>query len=104
MRYRVSSRGLKLSFGQKSVESEVIQNIMVILNTPRGSVPGYREFGIDMAYMHNPASIAETQFAVAVNDALRRFEPRARLESISFDNAELAKGIVLPVLEVLING
>jgi len=86
-----------------SVVDEVLQNVGIILNTSVGSVPGYREFGLNMEYLHAPVNVAETMFVLALNTALRQFEPRAFLNKVKFVEDINKAGKVSVDLEVEIN-
>lgn len=94
-----------LAFDPSTRSEEIMQNIIVIMSTPRGSVPGYRQFGIDMGYMHQPKPLARTMFVVALNNAIKAFEPRARLDGVTFDDdsADDEAGVLNPILEVTID-
>ena len=98
--YTVSSAG-GLRLNENSRISSILQNISVILRTPRGSVPFYRDFGLDMSYKDAPAPIAASYLISAVNDAIDRYEPRAicRGVTILHDN----NGVLYPVVEVEIS-
>ncbi len=48
MSYTVSATDLgRLRFNELETVNSVLQNIAVILSTPKGTVPLYREFGLD---------------------------------------------------------
>ena len=54
--YLVSANDLTtISLGEQDTVASVLQNIAVILSTPKGTVPGYREFGIDISDRITPA-------------------------------------------------
>ena len=86
-----------------SVVDEVLQNVGIILNTPVGSVPGYREFGLVMDYLHAPIREAETMFVLALHNALRQFEPRAHFNRVKFLEDLNKAGSVRAELEVSID-
>ena len=51
--YLVSANDLTtISLGEQDTVTSVLQNIAVILSTPKGTVPCYREFGIDLSLIH----------------------------------------------------
>ena len=53
--YLVSANDLTaISLGEQDTVASVLQNIAVILSTPKGTVPGYREFGIDISDILEP--------------------------------------------------
>ena len=50
MSFTVSATDLgHLSFNEQETVNSVLQNIAVILTTPKGTVPLYRDFGLDMS-------------------------------------------------------
>lgn len=56
--YLVSANDLTtISLGEQDTVTSVLQNIAVILSTPKGTVPCYREFGIDIANISNKAGV-----------------------------------------------
>ena len=60
MSYTVSATDLKsIQFSEKNELNAVLQNIAVILSTPRGSVPLYRDFGLDWSFLDKPAPVAK---------------------------------------------
>ena len=60
--YLVSANDLTtISLGEQDTVTSVLQNIAVILSTPKGTVPCYREFGIDIAnILARPENVAPT--------------------------------------------
>jgi len=90
-----------INFYPQTVAEEVVQNVRTILATRVGTVPLDRAFGSswDMIDQALPAAM---QLARAdVFDALERFEPRAVVESIRWEQAEDAQdGVLHPVLTV----
>ena len=62
--YLVSASDLTaISLGEQDTVTSVLQNIAVILSTPKGTVPGYREFGIDISdILDRPETYMGTTF------------------------------------------
>lgn len=81
----------------------VAQNISLILSTRRGTVPMYREFGLPMRFIDKPIPLYEAIFTEEATEALERFEPRARLISVSFEHNQAASGKSTAILEVEID-
>ncbi|MCI8757344.1 MAG: GPW/gp25 family protein [Oscillospiraceae bacterium] len=50
------------------VES-VLQNIAVILSTPKGSVPMYRDFGISVDILDRPIPVAKAMMTADIKEA-----------------------------------
>ena len=90
-----------LDFAPGLVAEEVLQNVRTIITTIKGSIPLDREFGIDGEVVDLPINVAKAKMTNEIFRAIRIYEPRAVIESISFDG-ELS-GRLLPTVEVSIN-
>ncbi len=73
------------SFCEDDKVKSVLQNIALILSTRKGSVPMYRDFGVDMSFVDKPIPAAEVLMRAAVAEAIEEFEPRAKLLNVDFD-------------------
>lgn len=81
----------------------VLQNCRLILTTRKGSIPMYRNFGLDMDFIDRPVQVAQVMMISKVKAALEEFEPRATFIGLTFEqNADIPGGII-PILEVEIN-
>ena len=89
-----------LSFFPKTTEEEIIQSIYCILATIKGSVPCYRDYGLGNNWLHYPANAVESAYAVAVSQALAFYEPRVRVEKITFIRNPVKPDYLHPVMEV----
>ena len=102
MTYKVNSaNSYSLSLQQDSKVFSVLQNIALLLNTKRGTVPMYRDFGLPMEFVDKPIDVAENMAYVEISDALEEFEPRAKLEDVYFDKT--ANGKMTITVEVSVN-
>lgn len=81
-----------------SLAEEVAQNLKCIMGTPKFSVPLDRAFAIDGNIVDLPLLEAEAKLSNEIFRAVRRYEPRAIIESIRFE-ADM-KGRIQPILEV----
>lgn len=88
----------EIDFAPGTVVEEVLQNVRTIVTTPRYSIPLDREFGFDASVIDRPIHVAKAQLTNEMFRQIRRYEPRAVVESIQFD-ADL-NGRLSPVLEV----
>lgn len=70
--------------GDEALEREIARNVRTILTTPVGTCPLYRDFGIDATMLDKPMDVAKNLYAVAVMDAVERFEPRVRVQEVTF--------------------
>lgn len=92
MAYKVNSAGnYSFSLQQDSKVFSVLQNIALLLNTKRGTVPMYRDFGLPMEFVDKPIDVAENMAYVEISDALEEFEPRAKLEDVYFEKTANGK-------------
>ena len=104
MGHKIAPYGLaSISLNQSDTVKSVLQNIAIILSTRQGSVPMYREFGLPMQFIDKPMPVARTMMIAEVQEAIDRFEPRARVTSITLAYDESAPGRLVPTVEVEIN-
>lgn len=102
MTYKVNSaNSYSLSLQQDSKVFSVLQNIALLLNTKRGTVPMYRDFGLPMEFVDKPIDVAENMAYVEISEALEEFEPRAKLEDVYFDKT--ANGKMTITVEVSVD-
>ena len=102
MAYKVNSADkYSLSLQQDSKVFSVLQNIALLLNTKRGTVPMYRDFGLPMEFVDKPIDVAENMAYVEISDALEEFEPRAKLEDVYFEKT--ANGKMTITVEVSVD-
>lgn len=104
MSYTVSATDLgRLRFNEREAVNSVLQNIAVILSTPKGSVPLFREFGLDQSFLDKPAPVAKVLMVALVREAIERWEPRATVLDISFSEDPAQPGRLIPTVEVSIS-
>lgn len=104
MSYTVSATDLKtIRFNAGDTVDSVLQNIAVILSTPRGTVPLYRDFGLDWSFLDKPTPMAKVLMVAPVREAIERWEPRATVLNVSFSEDPARPGILIPTVEVDIN-
>ncbi len=104
MSYMVSATDLKkVRFSESDAVNAVLQNIAVILSTPKGSVPLYRDFGLDWSFLDKPRPIAEVLMVAPVREAIQRWEPRVRVRNVFPGEDPSRPGTLIPVVEVEIN-
>ena len=83
-------------------EQEIVQNILCIIHTMQGSCPGLRDYGIDPEIFHKPVPVAKAAFAVSINRQLEKYEQRATLTSLEFEDDPKRPNVLFPILEVTI--
>ena len=77
--------------GDDAAEREIIRNVNTILSTPVGTCPLYRDFGIDVTTVDKPLDVAKNLYAVAVMEAVEKWEPRVRVKEVTFDTGDDGK-------------
>ena len=95
-----SDEKLDITLCENDTVNSVLQNIAVLLATRKGTVPMYREFGLDMNYIDKPIDVAKTIMASEISEAIEDFEPRATLLNIEIENSTEEPGKVAVILEV----
>ncbi len=83
--------------------ASVAQNVALIINTWMGTCPMYRDFGISPEIMHKPKPVSESLMIASLQEAVEKFEPRCKVEAISFADEDGNEGKVIPIVEVTIN-
>ena len=81
-----SADNYSVNFAPETEVEEVIQNVRTIINTIKRSVPLDRAFGIDGDVVDKPMPVAEAQLSNEIFTAVRKYEPRARIENIRFES------------------
>lgn len=87
---------------------EVLQNVRCILATMKLTVPMDREFGISANVLDTPISTTQARLTAEVAAAVRKFEPRARVERINYggnmSDGELNMTVVIEIIERNLRG
>lgn len=86
MSYTVNATDLKnIHLNETDTLTSVLQNIAIILATPKGSVPLYREFGLSATFLDKPSPVAKMMLKVEIREAIERWEPKAQFVSVTFE-------------------
>jgi len=99
MEYEVYPAITELKIGAEGIE-EVLQNVAVILATPRGSVPLDRDFGIPLNFLDSPTPKSIALFRAEVVKTIEKYEPRAKVIEISFYNDHSNPAKLSPIVKV----
>lgn len=98
--YKVSaSESTPLHLGVADTVQSVLQAIKIILTTPKGTVPMYRDFGINMDFLDLPIPAAEQRARMEIREAIEEWEPRAKVKDITFSRDGIS-GKLTPTVEV----
>ena len=93
-----------LRISEPDTVTSVLQNIAILLSTPKGSVPQYREFGLSATMLDKPTPVAKMMMRAEVREAIERWELRARFVSMTFEERITQPGTLWPTVEVEIIG
>lgn len=89
-----------IDLAPKTTVEEVLQNVRTIISTIKYEIPLDRDLGIDGDVIDMPMQQAQAKLTQEIFRAVRQYEPRAIIESISFSGDE--SGRLMPTLEVSI--
>lgn len=65
------------------IVAEIKRNVTALIETPEGTCPGDRSYGIPQDFIGLPINVAKNQAALAVIDKLELYEPRAALIEVT---------------------
>ena len=102
MRFEVTGRNQSINFGARGVD-EVLQNVAMILTTPKGTVPLRRDWFVNLSFLSTPTPAAQVRVASEIFQAIRRHEPRARIVGpVRFiqSDTEALGGRIIPAVTV----
>ena len=88
-----------ITLAPKTIVEEILQNIAMIVSTPTFSIPLDRGFGLAQRFLDKPIQVARAILVSEVLDAIEKYEPRADIIHITFEQSETA-GTLIPVVEV----
>lgn len=101
MAFTVSATDLgRIRWSETDTVNSVLQNIAIILSTPKGSVPLYRDFGLDMTFIDKPIPVAKVLIIAEVTQAIQRWEPRATVKNVYPLEDISHPGTLIPTVEV----
>lgn len=79
------TQNITVDFSPPDLLSEVTQNLRTIITTPKGSVPMFRDFGLDGGIVDLPVNSALAKIQSDIIMAVKKFEPRVKLTAINFE-------------------
>ncbi|WP_282164358.1 GPW/gp25 family protein [Turicimonas muris] len=91
-------------FNPPDVVSEILQNVRTIISTRIGTVPLDRDFGLSWDAVDEPLPIAQVRMRLAVIEAVKKYEPRAKVVSVELqdDIDKALEGIAVASVTVMI--
>lgn len=90
-------------FGLSGID-EIVQNVKVILNTRKGSVPLDRDFGVDWSIVDKPTTMAFQKLRINIVKTIEKYEPRVKVKTVEIMPDEMIMdGIFKVRLRIKIN-
>lgn len=78
---------------------EILQNVRTIITTLKKTVPMDREFGINGDLVDLPIAAAQAKLTGEIVAAVSRYEPRAKVLSVSYEGKEM-EGTMQPKVRI----
>ena len=101
MSYIVTATDLtRIRLNEQDTVNSILQNVAVILNTRQGSIPLYRQFGLNTDFLDKPMPVAKVMMIAAVREAVERWEPRVTVVGVFFVEDLSQPGRLIPAVEV----
>ncbi|MBE0470522.1 MAG: GPW/gp25 family protein [Methyloprofundus sp.] len=93
-----------VDFSPNTEIKEILQNVKTILATRKGTVPLDRNFGIDWSFVDQPIAVAQATLSAEVIPQIKRYEPRAKVIRVGFENQKGAQeGTLRPRVVIGVN-
>ena len=87
-----------IDFSPATKRAEIIQNVRIIVSSLKKSIPMFREFGMSKI-LDQPINIVQARITSQVADAIKRYEPRAKLISIEY-KGNIKDGELNPIVTI----
>lgn len=78
---------------------EILQNVRTIITTLKKTVPLDREFGINGELVDLPIAAAQAKLTGEIVAAISKYEPRAKVVSVSYEGNE-TDGMLKPTVRI----
>lgn len=88
---------LDIDLDPANVHREVLQNVAVILDSIRKSVPLVRGLGVPGEYLGRPVNVVENEIIAEVYDQIDQYEPRAIIGGIRIESNYMTGQLILIV-------
>lgn len=99
MAYIASLKDIQsINFAPDTVIEEVLQNVRTLLATIKYEIPLDRAFGLSGDVVDMPIQQAAANLSSEIFSQIKRYEPRAVVENISFEKD--LNGRLVPIVEV----
>lgn len=82
------AQDFKISVSQGAEQEELNRTLTTLFSTRAGSLPGDRDFGIAWDCLDEVPEVAESLFYLEALKKIERYEPRAEISKIVFEQGE----------------
>lgn len=90
----------RINFMPENIIQEVLQNVLTICTTVKGSVPLDRDLGVSAVMIDEPVNVVRARISSEIIEAVRKYEPRARISEVNFSGD--MNGKIIPHVKVRI--
>jgi len=97
-----SDIGASITLLENDPVSSILQNIHLLLNTRKGTVPFMRDFGLPMEYKDKPLQLAKAILTAEATEAVSIYEPRVKKIKMRLEPSLTSPGQFVAVAEVTI--
>ena len=87
-----------LSLAENDLTQSILQNLFLLLETRKGTIPMYRNFGLSQSFLDKPLAVATALATAEIREAVETYEPRATLLDVQVEAKP--NGNVSIILEV----
>lgn len=91
-----------LRYYESDTDRAILQNVEIIMTTPKGTVPLCLDFGVDQSFIDYPVSEARIRMIAPIRESIEEWEPRVRVISVKDTVNPLEPNRLSPTAEVTI--
>lgn len=91
---------IAITLNETNDTASILQNVAMILGTPKGSVPMYRDFGVRIEALDRPVPVAKIMLRSEVKEAVELYEPRVEVVDVTFEQDRADPSHLIPTVEV----
>jgi phage baseplate assembly protein W len=73
---------------------EIARNLNMLYETPVGTVPLDREFGLDTDFVGYPLDVAQNMISIEIVEKTETYEPRVKVQEVTFTST--VNGVLIP--------
>lgn len=77
---------------------EISRNLKTLYETPSGSVPLDRSFGLDQEFLGYPLDVAKNMLALEITEKTELYEPRVYVKDVKFTVSN--DGLLIPAITI----